>query len=325
MIMVHAGRIRSCGYQELLCRFSLGLFLVLSTPMWLFSQEESVKDKADPDKPVEPTVEMLIHEIQVAYAQGVESLSTKMRMTYTLKEESIEKAQLEVEADQRRLESKTEKAFQNLVKKFPESAEPSIALGNFYDDLGKEHQAFDLWTKASKINPKDPSIWNNLAGYHTHNGKIMTSFQYFEKVMTLKPDHWIYYHNFGNAVFLFRKDAKEYFSLDEQGVFNRAFELFEQALEKAPQNFELAQDIANSYYIVRPFRSDAAIKAWEKAGEIAASPEEKQSVLIHLARWYLRKNDVPQALKLINQVTHPELITLKKRVKKNILKQREDI
>lgn len=222
-------------------------------------------------------------------------------------------------------ENKIEKSFLDITRKYPESSDAVVALGNYFNDRGLEFKAFEQWEKALVMAPEDPAIWNNLAGYYTHNGDINKAFEYFEKAVSLPPPHWVYYHNFGNVVFLFRKDSMEHYRLDEQEIFDKAFDIYAQAQALEPANFELARDIANSYYLVRPPRFAKAIASWEGVLHIASNDHERQDVLIHLARWELKANNPDKALEYINQVTLPEHATLKKRVKKNILKAQENI
>lgn len=268
-------------------------------------------------------VDELLSKIQESEQRIKLEFENQIKAIYSLPENEREAERAIITNNLIAKEGEIEYALQDLVKQFPKNADPLIALGNFHDEHGREQDAFKFWTKASEVNPNDPAVWNNLAGYHTHNGGIEKSFQYFEKALSLKPKGWIYYHNFANAVFLFRKDARMHYQLNEQQVFDKAFELYELARKEDPTNFDLAVDIANSYYIVRPYRNDDALKAWDKAATVAVSEEQKQSILIHQARWFLRIENIDKALAAINKVTSPELLTLKKIVKKNILRKRE--
>lgn len=293
----------------------------------IWSDQGGQTSNGIPDNTKEKTeteiIDELISKIQDTELKIKLEYENQLELVYSLPEEEREAQKILLSNNLLAKEAEIEYAFQDLVQQYPDSADPLIALGNFHEEHGREHEAFDFWTKASRINPNDPAIWNNLAGYHTHNGGIRKSFEYFQKAIDLKPKGWVYYHNFANTVFLFRKDARMYYHLNEQEVFDKAFELYSLAFKEDPKNYDLAVDIANSYYIVRPYRSDDALKAWQEALSIATTSKEKQSVTIHQARWLLRIEKIDEALEKINQINHPELLTLKKRVKKNILKKRE--
>lgn len=222
-------------------------------------------------------------------------------------------------------ENKIEKSYWDIIRQYPDSSDAVVALGNYFNDRGMESKALEQWEKALVMAPQDPAIWNNIAGYHTHNGDINKAFEYFEKAVSLTPPHWVYFHNFGNVVFLFRKDSMDYYRLNEQEIFDKAFEIYARAQELAPANFDLARDIANSYYLVQPPRFAKAIASWQGVLNIASNDHERQDVLIHLARWELKADNPHKALEYIDQVTLLEHATLKKRVKKNILKALENI
>ena len=66
----------------------------------------------------------------------------------------------------------------------------------------------------------------------------------------------------GDTVFLFRKDAREFYGITEQQVFDKALGLYAEALKLDPKNFPLASDVAQTYYGIRPMRLDDALKAW---------------------------------------------------------------
>ncbi len=69
------------------------------------------------------------------------------------------------------------------------------------------------------------------------------AFEYFEKAIALKPEEPVYYHNFGTTVYVFRKDAAEYFALNQAQVVEKALSLYSNALRLDPDNFPLASTL----------------------------------------------------------------------------------
>ena len=67
----------------------------------------------------------------------------------------------------------------------------------------------------------------------------------------------------------------EYYKIDEQQVFNKALDLYQQAMKYDPTNFELAQDVAQTYYGIKPVRTDEALSAWTNALKIAETDIEE--------------------------------------------------
>ena len=117
---------------------------------------------------------------------------------------------------------------------------------------------------------------------------------------------------------MFRKDAKEVYKIDEQQVFDKALGLLKQAAKLAPDNFEIAQDVAQTYYGIRPVRTDEALEAWTNALKIATTEIEKQGVQIHLARFKLNADRFVEAHQHLTLVTDPMYDELKKRLLHNL-------
>jgi tetratricopeptide (TPR) repeat protein len=306
-------------------------------PAWFFCQSAAFSLLGQTDSPIAPErvpgpmpatseaqpaspFESALQAVMDRESSFRASAEKKFFQTFELIESEREPAQSALSSESARMEMEIEQGYNELIQKFPDEPDAYVWVGNYYNSLGQDHRALEFWESALKLAPDDPAIWNNIAGYYTHNGDIRTSFEYFQKAVSLPPANWVHFHNFANAVFLFRPDAMEYFQLSESQVFDKAFMLYDQALALDPHNFELARDIANSFYIVRPQRIPQALIAWKRAQDIADSETRKQDALIHIARWHLKNGDLPIALKTIDDVTLPEHADLKKRVKKNILK-----
>lgn len=281
------------------------------------SPEQSPVPESEPVDPMQAAIAALLDKEDTFRDDS----HRRLLDTFALESEEAGAAarqQLQLEVSQ--WETDMEAAWEDLIATYPDHSDPLLHYGNFFNNRGLEDKALEQWKKALDLNPDDPAIWNNIAGYHTHNGDIRKAFEYFEKAVSLEPAHWVYFHNFANAVFLFRRDSMDYYRLNEQQIFDKAFAIYRRAMETAPDNFELAYDVANSYYIVKPARFDKALAAWEHAFSVAASETDRQDVLIHLARWNLKAGNPQKALEIIDRVDLPEHGELRKRVKKNILR-----
>ncbi len=131
-------------------------------------------------------------------------------------------------------------AYEDFLQRHPDHARARVAYGSFLNDLHDEEGAQAQWEKALALNPKDPAVYNNLANLYGHIGPIKKAFEYYAKAIELNPREALYYDNFGTAVFLFRKDAMEFFAISEQQVFDKALDLYSKALKLDPTNFPLA-------------------------------------------------------------------------------------
>lgn len=216
-------------------------------------------------------------------------------------------------------------AYETFLSAHPNHAQARLTFASFLSDIGEEQAALPHLQKAVEINPRLPAAWNNLANYYGHNGNSKEAFACYEKAITINPQEPLYYHNFGAVVFLFRNDAKEYYQLTNAEVFDKALSLYKKALELDPKNFDLAEDIAQTFYGIKTSDQPSkmthpqeALAAWQYAAGLAPSDFEKQGVRIHLARVYLEMGNSEQAKRELKQVTLPIYQKLKEQVGKHI-------
>ncbi len=197
-----------------------------------------------------------------------------------------------------------------------------LAFGSFLQDSGDESGAIEQFEKARATNPKNPAAWNQAANYYSHNSPVQKSFEYLAKAIELDPKVSVYYQNLATTVYLFRKDAIEYYKINEQQVFDKALELYQQAEKLEPGNFELAQDVAQTYYGIKPPRYEEALKAWTNAMQIATTDVEREGVHVHLARLKMAQNHFEEAHHHLDAVTNATYAELKSRLVRG-LQERE--
>jgi tetratricopeptide (TPR) repeat protein len=197
-------------------------------------------------------------------------------------------------------------------------ARAHLAYSSFLTDIGSEKEALDYMEKARDLDPSNPAVWNNLANYHGHYGGVKQSFGYYAKAIELDPTEPVYYHNYGTTVFLFRKDVKEHFGITEQEVFDKALGLYAEAIKLDPTNFPLATDIAQTYYGIKPLRTNEAFAAWDYAMGIARDQIERDGVHIHFARLNREIGNYDEARRHLNIVTNAMYSELKRRVTRSV-------
>ena len=209
-------------------------------------------------------------------------------------------------------------AYDDFIKRNPNHARARLAYASFLEDNHEENAALEQMLKAKDIDPANPAAWNNLANFFGHNGPVTNAFAHYEQAIKLAPHESVYYHNFGNTVFLYRKDAMDYYGIGEQQVFDKALTLYSNSLHLDPTNFLLATDIAMTYYGIRPPRTDDALKAWDYALKLADGSLQREGVLIHLARMKMNAGNFTEARAHLNAVTNIGLAELKARVLRNL-------
>jgi tetratricopeptide (TPR) repeat protein len=222
--------------------------------------------------------------------------------------------------------------YEEFLGRHPDHARARLAYGSFLGDRGDEDGSVEQWERSRQLDPKNPAAWNNLANYYGHRGPVKKAFEYYDKAIALNPLESVYYHNYGTTVFLFRKDAREHWDIDEQQVFEKALELYAKAMKLDPTNFILASDIAQTYYGIKPKPAndddgkkraevqlaDRALGSWTNAMALAGGPVEREGVLIHLARWEIRAGRFDDARAHLAGVSNGVYQEVKKRLVRNI-------
>lgn len=210
------------------------------------------------------------------------------------------------------------KGYETFLQQHTNHARARIAYASFLDDIHDEDASMTQLELAREIDPSEPSVWNNLANYYGHNGPVTKAFDYYTKAIALNPHESVYYHNFGTTVFLFRKDAKEHYQINEQQVFDKALALYHEALKLAPDDFPLASDVAQTFYGIRPPRTDDALRAWTNAFNLAHDDIEREGVHTHFARVKLHAGRFDEARRHLNSVTNEMYAELKRRLTRSL-------
>jgi tetratricopeptide (TPR) repeat protein len=216
------------------------------------------------------------------------------------------------------------KGYEDFIKAHPDNPKARVAYGSFLGDMNDEDSAEVQLEKALELNSKDPAVYNNLANIYGHHGPVKKAFEYYAKAIELNPLESVYYHNFGTTVYLFRKDAREFYGITEQQVFDKALELYAKAMKLDPTNFPLASDVAQTYYGIKPTRTEDALKAWTNALHIANDEIEREGVYLHFARIKLHAERFDEARTHINSVTNEMYADLKKRLTRNLDEQEKE-
>lgn len=221
--------------------------------------------------------------------------------------------------------SPVHEAYDEFIKKHPNHAKARLTYASFLEEVGEEHKSLPHLLKAVELAPELPAAWNNLANYYGHYGDPKKALINYEKAIAINPKESVYYHNFGTTVYLFRKDVKEHYGITEEEVFDKALGLYEKARTLDPDNFDLAEDIAQTYYGIRTqdspsrmARPKEALAAWRKAEALAPSEFEKQGVFIHLARVFLDLQDFKSAHRELLKVELDVYAELRDRVGRRV-------
>ncbi len=226
---------------------------------------------------------------------------------------------LNARIDQRFAEVK--KAYDTFLRNNPNHAKAHLAYGAFLTEIREEFEGSKEMEKALELDPKNPAAWNNLANYYGHRSPVKKAFEYYAKAIELDPKEPTYYWNFGTTVYLFRTDASEFYKINEQQVFDKALDLYRQAIKLDPTNFILATDYAESFYGTKPPRYEDGLVAWTNALAVARDDIEREGVHTHLARIKINLGRFDEARKHLSIVTNQMYTSLKTTLTRNLEKK----
>jgi cytochrome c-type biogenesis protein CcmH/NrfG len=208
--------------------------------------------------------------------------------------------------------------YDSFLRNHPDSARGFLAYGSFLNDIGDEDGAKVQYENSKQLDPKNPAVWNQLANYFGEHGELTNAFAGYTEAIRLDPAEPVYYQNFATTVYLYRKDAREFYGINEQQVFDKALGLYQQAMKLAPQNLVLAVDYAESYYGIKPLRTNDALVAWTNALNIAKDDNEREGVLLHLARVKTAAGFYDEAQAHLDAVTNAAFADLKNRLVRSL-------
>ena len=213
-------------------------------------------------------------------------------------------------------------AYERFLHNHPQSGRGFLAYGSFLNDIGDEWGAKTEYENSRLLDPKNPAVWNQLANYYGENGGLTNAFTDYAEAIRLDPTEPVYYQNFATTVYLFRKDARAYYGITEAQVFDKALDLYRSAMKLAPDNLVLATDYAESYYGIRPLRTNDALMAWTNCLNISKDDNEREGVLIHLARIKISAGLFDEAQAHLDAITNPAFADLRQRLVRNLAEKR---
>jgi tetratricopeptide (TPR) repeat protein len=212
--------------------------------------------------------------------------------------------------------------YEGFLRDHPDSARGFLAYGSFLNDTGDEEGAHTQYENSRQLDPKNPAVWNQLANYYGENGELTNSFADYTEAIRLDPTEPVYYQNFATTLYLYRKDGREFYHINEQQVFDKALGLYQQAMKLAPDDLVIATDYAMSYYGIKPMRTNDALVSWTNALSICKSEDEREGVELHLARTKIAAGFYDEAQGHLDTVTNAAFNDLKRRLVRSLADHR---
>jgi len=186
-----------------------------------------------------------------------------------------------------------ESTYETYLETHPDDARAHNLFGNVCADLLKDEQrALSHWEKAVELDPDYADAYNNIGTYWLHFGEAGKAMDRFRKAVKLDPTGPDYHFNLGQAYYLFRDVAQEKYGWSLADVFDRAIEESRMGSELKPDDFELAEDYAMTFFGAKSFGVTpdwaAARAAWKRCRTLAEDDTQVFTITLNMARVELR-------------------------------------
>jgi putative PEP-CTERM system TPR-repeat lipoprotein len=176
---------------------------------------------------------------------------------------------------------KAEEEFVNAVKIAPELLNSRIILAQYYIRSKDYENAIKTLKDGIKENPNDAILYNMIGAAYLGMKDVTKATQYFEKAKISNPEFFLPYFNL--ALLYWNQGDKE-----------RAIEEYQKVLDIDSDNISALLMIAKILETEK--RDEEALSYYLKAKE-----QGKVVAYISLARYYYRKNETEEALKVLDE------------------------
>jgi tetratricopeptide (TPR) repeat protein len=245
-----------------------------------------------------------LDKIEVADGAAQEETERWVRENTGLKAKGSGVSDSELEARIATRFEPVRKSYEDYVHDHPKDAHGHLVYGNFLNERDNEHGAQMEWESALALDPTNAVIYNNLAGRYAEGGPVEKVFGYFEKAIALAPGEPVYYHNFGDGLYVLRTHAAKYYGINEQQVYQKVLFMYSNAFRLDPQNFPFARDLAQTCYSLKPLPVEQALYAWTNALRIATNEVDREDAQVHLARVKMLAGRLTEAREQLAGVTN---------------------
>ena len=168
----------------------------------------------------------------------------------------------------------------------------------------------------------EAEAWNARANDYIEGKDAQSALFCFQAAVEFDGQQAKYYRDLANAMIVFRTDAKKVFKIDDRKLCDRVSELFENALRLSPDNFELACDYADTFYLMKPARVAGARHAWEIARSIAGNDYDRETVEMHLARLDIDEHKYDSAGERLLLVMHDDNQGMREVIFRRLVRER---
>ena len=213
--------------------------LYLSLPVSFSRAEEPSSENSSTNSiaDIEPELQKIIDKDNQAQAEVDKWIRDQMTLN---KDSEIQMDDPTLPLRVRDHFSEIKQLYEDYLSTHPDSMQGRLAYASFLSDIGNENDATVQWNKLIEKHPQNPVLWNNLGNSFAQRSAPEKAFSYYEEAIRLAPKEPLYVKNLAAVVYLFRREAMDYYLLNELQAIQLAQTLYEKAALMDPDDFVLA-------------------------------------------------------------------------------------
>ncbi len=236
-----------------------------------------------------------------AKVRAYDRLHQKLADTFSQRSQAMEKeknkegAQKEVQRANAEL-MLARQAYELALQRYPGHA----ALHNYYGELlfdrfDEQDKGVAEWRKALELDAKQARACNNLGIYLCHAGVYAEGLADLDKAVLLEPDNPDFLYNIAQMYLAYWPRVMEIRKWSADELYKAAMKASETAVRCDPNDFTLAVDYAQNFFVAEQMNLapdwEGAAKAWQFARKLVRNQEEEFNSWLNEGRvWYKAGN-----------------------------------
>jgi len=189
-------------------------------------------------------------------------------------------------------------AWTYVLDRYPNNPRANNYYGEYlYDFRGQQMDALSHWRKAMQLDPEYAPPYNNMGIHNFHRGEYERGLTQLEKALELDPENPDYLYNMVQMYMIHFPQIGEIKERSREKLYKDAMKMAAKAADIAPDDFDIVQDHAVSFFAAENFGVEpdweAAADAWKRVVPLARSEDEQFYALLNLGRVLLR-SDAPR-------------------------------
>jgi len=197
--------------------------------------------------------------------------------------------------------------YESFLRENPTAAAGYADYGYLLWKVGMRREAAGVLLKANQLDPEIPMVKNELGNYLAEEGKPLDALNYFLSALKLAPDEPLYHYQLGTLLYEARDDFLKSGAWTADALDKTSHEAFKHAADLAPDRIEFTYRYAESFYDIANPNWDEALKVWAALESKAHGEVERQTLRLHEANIWIRRNQPDRAREILAGVTEPGL------------------